>query len=97
MSSLRERKQTHKLENEFEVSGGKGGGAGVLGELGAGRSPLPRLTWITDKHGSLCTARGELCLTFCGNLVERGDWGRMHACTRMAECLCCPPEPITTL
>lgn len=53
---------------------------------------------IIDKHGSLrATARGELCLTFYANLVERGVWGRMHLCTRMAECLCCPPKPITTL
>ena len=32
-----------------------------------------------------------------GSLGERGVWGRMHTCIRMAESLCCPPETIATL
>ena len=34
---------------------------------------------------------------FSGSLDERGVWGRMDTCIRMAESLCCPPETITTL
>ena len=34
---------------------------------------------------------------FCGSLDERGVWRRMDTCVCMAECLCCSPEPITTL
>ena len=33
----------------------------------------------------------------CGNLDEKGVWGRMDMCIYVAESICCPPESITTL
>ena len=39
----------------------------------------------------------ELCSMLCGNLDERGVWGRMITCMCMAESLCCSPKTIITL
>ena len=39
----------------------------------------------------------ELCSMSWGSLDERGVWGRMDPCIRMAGSLGCPPETITTL
>ena len=51
------------------------------------------LKWISNKD--LLYSTGD-CSRFCGSLDERGVW-RMDTCVCMAGCLCCSPEPITTL
>ena len=39
----------------------------------------------------------ELCSVLCGSLDERGVWGRMDTCIRVAESLHCSPETLRTL
>ena len=51
------------------------------------------LKWISNKD--LLYSTGG-CSRFCGSLDERGVW-RMDTCVCMGGCLCCSPEPITTL
>ena len=42
-------------------------------------------------------AAHELCSVLRGSLDGRGVWGRMDACIRTSESLCCPPETTTTV
>ena len=44
----------------------------------------------------LCST-GNSAQCYVAALDERGVWGRMDTCIRMAESLHCPPETITTL
>ena len=51
----------------------------------------------TDNQQGPTVQHRELCSMLCGSLDERGLWGRMDTCIRMAESLWCPPETITRL
>ena len=50
-----------------------------------------------DDQPGLTIEHRELCSMLCGSLDEKGVWGTMDTCIRMAESLCCPPEMITAL
>ena len=49
MNLLTKQKQTHRLENELMVMGGKLG-EGIAGEVGMDRNKVLYLKWITNKN-----------------------------------------------
>ena len=53
------------------------------------------LKWITNKDLSHSTGNSAKC--YVPAWMEKGVWGRMDTCVRMAESLHCSPETTTTL
>ena len=95
MNLLTKQKQTHSLKEWIYGCQEEGWGEGIVREFGMDVYTLLCLKQITSKR--LPVWHRELCSMLCGSLDGRGVWRRMDICICMAECLCCPPESVTTL
>ena len=72
---------------ELMVTRGEGWWVWVVWEFGADMYTLLCLKWITNKD--LLYSMGNSAQCYVAAWDRRGVRGRMDACTRMAESLCC--------
>ena len=67
----------------------------VVWEFGIHVYTLLYLKWIIIKD--LLYSRGKSAGCYVAAWVGQVVWGRMDACVRMAESVCCAPDTITVL